>query len=514
MSHTTAPCAVPRSPRIWKTLVLALALSLAAACGPIERDPSGSSGDTGGSGGSIGAGGGGGSGGSGGTGDGGSGGTGDGGSGGTEGTGGTGGSTPPATGEPTLFRPNAPMVLVDTTGEQPGRCGSFETIEGANRRLVVDLDDCTLDDGTPATLVGVVGSVTVRTTSTDTFDVRVGPAGGPAGAIHTVGPLQSATHGFITMLGDGHTLKVEVSGNASADVILEMSAALVPATDGGDYVHLLDRPERWFSANPNDAGCGFRAVWTTLEQVHHASVIRFAEGATGMLGTVHLGPHVWRDTPVTFHMGPAGATGDGLNRWVSTPTDAHFPWTWSSLFLSGASPAQELELRASSDGSPWDVGPEPWVDAVGWLSPARGLVYRPLEVPLEFGPVVTVNEEDVRFETGIPEAVGVVGSLTFDLPQWTTDPSQPPYRWYHVMVASSVDQFPSPLGGCIEDFDWMTAALHQNGRVTTQFISRTDERAGFTMRHYAFVSGLTTQVPERLFEVTARVRIDGVLTRP
>ncbi|AKU91185.1 hypothetical protein [Vulgatibacter incomptus] len=439
-----------------------------------------------------------------------------GGTGGDDGTGGTGGVTPPRPGRAMLIRPTSRLVLVDTADPQASRCGAFDRIEGDKRRLVVDLDDCSLDGAAPMA-AGVIGSVTVRTASTDTFDVRVQPSGGAPGPILTVGPLHSNTHGFITMVGDDRAFTVEVSGRASADVLVEMSAALVPEPDGGQYVHLLDRPERWFSANPNDAQCGFRNVWPKLESVHWVPVVRGGEGATGMFGAVHLGPHEWRDAPITFHMGPAGEGDDvnTLSRWVSTPTDAHFPWTWTSFFATGASAAQEIELRASSEAiNPWELGPEPWVDAVGWLSPRAGLVYRPLDVPLEFDPVVTVTDQDVRFETGIPEAKGVVGSLVFDIPEWSTDPSQPPYRWFHVMVADKAASIPTALGGCIEDFDWMTAALHQNGRVTTQFVSRTDDLARFVMRHYTYVSGLTHPVDESLFDVTVRVRIDGVLTNP
>ncbi|MDI1431799.1 hypothetical protein [Polyangium sorediatum] len=434
-----------------------------------------------------------------------------GGAGGGNGGGGAGGGppTPPALGAPLVFREAAPVVLVDTTNPAGAQCGVVSPIQGNSRRIVVNIDDCGLGSAA-ADVVGVIGSVMVHTTSTESIDVRVEPSDAATpGAPHTVGPLVSATHGFVVMRGADGAFAVEVPGSASAHVLIELGAFLVPEAAGGHYVHLLDQPLRFYAANPNDDG--WKDPWPTLDTVHRYPVLGADQGATGMFGAVHLGPGVWRDAPVTFHMGPAQPSGSGnaLPRWASAPADAHFPWRYTSLFMVGAA-GGEVELRSSSETElGTESGIEPWIDAVGFLSPspADGLVYRPLETPLETpAPVITHNDEDLRFTTGLPEAVGVVGTLVFDLPPF--DPPQG-YRWFHVMVGAGADTFPGALGGGLEGPDWMTAELNQNGKVTTRFVTRTDDEGAFVMRHYAYTSGGLSGV----FEFPVTVRIEGVLTK-
>lgn len=500
-----------------KTLIAALlvysALSACSADAGPGEEAAGGTGGTAGAGGEAGSG----AGGTGGNaGEGGTGGTGAGGSG---GTGGTGGTVEPEPGAAQLFQPlSRRVILVDTRNPETGACGTFAPVEGTNRRLVIDLDDCALPDGVPAEAVGLVGSVSIATASADTFDVRVQASDAAVpGAPNTVSPLTTATHGFITQLGADNAFAVDVEGSATADVLVEISAALVPAGSGGDYVHLLDVPERWFSSHPHDTYCGFRETWGNIEKAFRYPVVGIDQGATGMLGNVHVGPAVWRDERATFFMGPAEAADAGnlLPRWSSTPPGGHFPWSYTSFFMTGASPAGEVEVRGTSDAGTGDTGLEPWVDAVAFLSPNEGLVYRPLDQPLEFDPVVSVSDEDVRFATGIPGAVAVVGTLVFDLPFWNTDPSGAPYRWYFIYTGKDADDFPAGPARCLDDRDWMTAAVNQNGRTSTQFVSALDANGAFTMRHYSVVSGLTDpNTDPALFELTAKVRIDGVLTAP
>ncbi|MDI1476881.1 hypothetical protein [Polyangium sp. y55x31] len=483
------------SPFAPSLLSIALGLALAACAAGVDpkggpsSDGDGGSGDTGGTGGA-----------------------GVGGTGGGNGGGGAGGgpSTPPELGAPLVFRETAPAVLVDTMNPAGAKCGVFPPIQGNSRRIVVNLADCDLGAAT-ADVVGVIGSVTVRTTSLDDIDVRVEPSDAAiSGAPHTVGPLVSATHGFVVMRGADGAFVVEVPGTASADVLVELGAFLVPKAAGGHYVHLLDQPVRFYAANPNDDG--WKDPWPTLGTVHRYPVLGADQGATGMFGAVHLGPGVWRDAPVTFHMGPVQPAGAGndLTRWASAPADSHFPWRYTSLFMVGAE-GGEVELRSSSETEPGtESGIEPWIDAVGFLSPsaADGLVYRPLEKPLETPePVITHNDEDQRFTTGLPEAVGVVGTLVFDLPPFETPQG---YRWFHVMVGATADTFPGALGGGLEGPDWMTAELNQNGKVTTRFVTRTDAEGAFVMRHYAYTSGGASGV----FGVPVTVRIEGALTKP
>ncbi|NUO49400.1 MAG: hypothetical protein HOV80_11145 [Polyangiaceae bacterium] len=427
-----------------------------------------------------------------------------------EGTGGDGvggGTTPVELGPPLKVRETAPLVLVDTRGGNLPSCGTFPHIEGGTRQIVIDLDDCNLGDEA-ADAVGVIGAVTLRTDSTESLDVRIRSTDHTTSPPLTVGPLVSRTHGFSTMLGStDRAFVIDVSGSATADVVLELTALLVPEASGGSYVHLLDQPLRWYASNPNDDG--YREPWYRLDTVLEYPVLGIEDGATGMFGAVHLGPGVWRDTPVSFHMG--GASDDpnaNLTTWSTAPSDAHFPWRYSSVFTVGASNGQ-VEMRSSSEHEPpYESGIEPWIDAVGWLSPSAidGLVYRKLEQPLT-ATVTTTNDETVRFTTGIPEARGVVGTLVFDLPQWNTPQG---YRWFHVMVGATEDTFPGALGGGLEGPDWMTAALNQNGKVTTRFISRTDEDGQFVMRHYAFTSGGATGT----FYVPTEVHVEFVLTNP
>lgn len=442
----------------------------------------------------------------------------------TSGSGGGGqggsGGTPPATpelGAPLLFHPTSRVVLVDTTSPTAGACGAFPRIEGGMRRLVVDLDDCALGAGAPANAVGVVGSVTVRTASTDAIDIHVEATDAAVpGPRYTVGPLQSSSHGFITRLGAAdRAFAIEASGAAALDVTVEISAYLVPAAPGGQYVHLLDRPERWYASNPNDVG--YREPWSTLETVLRYQVLGAEEGATGMFGAVHLGPGVWRDEPCSFYMGPAEPAGadNRLVRWATAPGDTHFPWRHTSFFMVGASAGHKVEMRSSAEGgAPWDTGIEPWIDAVGWLSPKAdgGLVVRPLDVPVEVSdPVVTNNGDDVRFSTGIAEARGVMGTLVFDLPHWPYDEA---YRYFNVMVGATQDVFPGALPGGLEGADFTTVQLNQNGRVTAFFVTRTDAEGAFVMRHYAYASGGSTGAPASLSAVSVRLRVDAVLTAP
>ena len=436
--------------------------------------------------------------------------TGSGGSGGQN----TGGSTgnPPVPGAPLLFQPTSRIVLVDTAS--PASCGAFPRIEGSARRLVIDLDQCDLGAQAPAGAVGVVGSVTVRTDAPEAFEVRVEPTDADVpGPAYTVGPLQTTSHGFITMLGAAdRAFAVEASSSASLDVIVEISGFLVPADAGGQYVHLLDRPERWYASNPNDVG--YRDPWSQMGTVLRYPVLGAQEGATGMFGAVHLGPGVWREELCSFHMGPAGSE-SALVRWSTTPADTHFPWRHTSFFMVGAGVGDEIEMRASADGVlPWDSGIEPWIDAVGWLSPkaAGGLVYRPLGRPLQVNdPVVTNNGDDVRFTTGLSEARGVVGTLDFDLPYWPYDQA---YRYFTVMVGASAAVFPGALPGGLEGADFTTVQLNQNGHVTASFISRTDAEGAFVMRHYSYASGGSTGAPASLSAVSVRLRVDAVLTAP
>ncbi len=423
------------------------------------------------------------------------------------GVGGAGGSgaEAPELGAPLKIQQTSPTKLVDTAAT-PGVCGAAAPVEGANRTLTIDLDDCVIEAPGAAAAVGIFGSISIRAASNPELDVLVGPAGGSPGAPHVVGPLVTTTHGFVTMLGADRAFVVEVPGTGPADVVVELTALLVPASEPAAYVHLLDQPVRWYASNPNDDG--YRDPWYTMGTVHRYPVVGVEEGATGMFGAVHLGPGVWRDNPVSFHMGPPDASSP-LTRWSTAPADAHFPWRYTSFFAVAAG-NDEVEMRASSDFEPaHESGIEPWVDAVGWLSaePAGGLVYRQLDVALR-AEVVTENEETVRFTTGIPEAKGVVGTLVFDLP-----PYNPPqgYRWYHVMVGATEDTFPGALGGGLEGRDWMTASLNQNGKVTTRFVSRTDPEGAFVMRHHAYVSGGATG---GAFEVPAEVRVEAVLTDP
>ncbi|NUP12802.1 MAG: hypothetical protein HOW73_42735 [Polyangiaceae bacterium] len=420
-----------------------------------------------------------------------------------EGTGG--GVTTPEIGPALKIRAVTPSLLVDTSSSTGARCGAFAPIGAGERRVVVDFDDCALDVDGASIAVGIVGSVTVRSTATTDLEVFVGPASaGSGGEPHIVGPLVTTTHGFTTLLDEDRMFAVEVPGNAAADVAIELTAVLVPESEDGSYFHLLEQPLRWYAANPNDDG--FRDPWLTMGTVHRYPVLGDDEGATGMFGAVHLGPGVWRDNPVSFHMGPADAP--DVTRWSTAPADSHFPWRYSSLFFVGASNG-EVELRASSDFEPpTESGIEPWVDAIGWLSPSSdgGLVYRPLTAPLE-ATVVAQNDETFRLTTNLPEAKGVVGSIDFELP-----PFNPPqgYRWFHVMVGATEDTFPGALGGGLEGPDWMTAGLNQNGRVTVRFITKTDGAGAFVIRHYAFTSGGATGV----FPVPTHVRVDAVLTDP
>lgn len=422
-----------------------------------------------------------------------------------QGGGGDGGSPPEIElGDALVFRQTAPAVLVDTRAGSAS-CGVFAPIDGAERRIVIDLDDCGLDPSA-ADAVGVVGSFTLRTDSTASIDVRVGPSGAAvAGAPHTVGPIVSSTHGFVTLLGTDRAFVVEVPGTATADVVVELSAILVPEASGGDYMHLLDQPLRWYAANPNDDG--FKDPWSRMDTVHQYSVLGAEEGATGMFGAVHLGPGVWRDERVAFHMGPAQA--NAPTKWSTAPVDAHFPWRYTSLFAVGAQDGQ-VELRASSDDvPPYDSGIEPWIDAIGWFSPSptNGLVYRPLSQPLKAS-VKAVNEQSVRLTTGVAEAKGVVGTLVFELPPYNAEDS---YRWCHIMVGATEDTFGGALGGGLEGPDWMTAGLNQNGKVTVRFVSKTDDEGAFVMHMHSYVSGIPVQAD---FDVPVEVHVEAMLTDP
>ncbi|WP_373044432.1 hypothetical protein [Vulgatibacter sp.] len=472
-----------------------LLLCAAAGCGAADGDTTSENAGPIGGGGAGGQGGAGGAGGSGGS----------GGAGGAGGAGGSGGSQQqPVQGAPLVFRSTERLVLVDTADAQASLCGTFAQVSGTSRQLVVDLDAC--GAAIPAEAVGLVGSVTVDTTSTETIEVQVQASGAAvAGAGNVVGPLQTATHGFLTQVGSDRAFVVDVGGSDAAHVRVEMSAALVPEDAGGDYVHLLDQPLRWYAANPNDDG--FRDVWPTTDSVLRYPVAGADEGATGMFGAVHLGPGVWRDERVGFHMGAAqpASAGNVLPRWSSVPVDGHFPWRYSSFFATGASAAQEIEMRASA--ATYDTGIEPWVDVVGYFSATPGLVYRPLDRPLAFAPDIHVNDEDVRFDTGFTDVEGVVGTLTFDLPSWPYDERN---RWFFVMAGANAETFGGALGGGLEGPDWMTAGLNQNGRVTVRFTTRT-EAGRFVMRHYAYVAGGSSEDPS-YHEVTVQVRIDGVLT--
>ncbi|APR86105.1 Hypothetical protein A7982_11454 [Minicystis rosea] len=435
----------------------------------------------------------------------------------TTGTGGqnTGGSInqPPEPGAPLLFQLTRRIALVDTQSAGAA-CGAFARIEGNARRLVIDLDQCDLGPEAPAGAVGVIGAVTVRADTAETFEVRVEPTGAAVpGPAYTVGPLQTTSHGFITLLGQAdRAFAIEASGSTSLDVLVEISGFLVPAATGGQYVHLLDRPERWYASNPNDVG--HRDPWSELGTVLSYPVLGADFGATGMLGAVHLGPGVWREVPSSFYMGPAGSDGP-LVRWSTTPADTHFPWRHTSFFVVGAGLGKEVEMRADAEGVvPWDTGIEPWIDAVGYLSPkpAGGLVYRPLAKPLRVtNPVVTHNGDDVRFTTGLPEARGVAGTLDFDLPHWPYDHA---YRYFTVMVGATTSVFPGALPGGLEGPDFTTVQLNQNGHVTATFMTRTDAEGAFVMRHYSYASGGSTGAPAELSAVSVRMRVDAVLTEP
>jgi hypothetical protein len=216
-------------------------------------------------------------------------------------------------------------------------------------------------------------------------------------------------------------------------------------------------------------------------------------------------------------MGPAAPPGseNRLVRWATAPGDTHFPWRHTSFFLVGAGVEKEIEMRGSAEGvPPWDTGIEPWIDAVGWLSPeaSGGLVVRPLDRPLEVtDPVVTHNGDDVRFTTGLPQARGVMGTLVFDLPHWPYDAS---YRYFNVMVGATASVFPGALPGGLEGPDFTTVQLNQNGRVTASFVTRTDAEGAFVMRHYSYSSGGSTGAPASLSAVSVRLRVDAVLTSP
>ncbi len=416
------------------------------------------------------------------------------------------GPGPVVRGAAQVFRALPTVVLLDTARPADGVCGVFASLSGSQRRLRVDVDDC---PGVPAEARGLVGSLTVDTTSTETLEVRLeaSDAAFPS-APHVVGPLQTNTHGFLTQLGADRAFIIEVPGTATADVRVELTAVLVPESAGGDYVHLLPQPVRWLATNPNDDG--FRDIWTTLDQVLRYPVVGAAEGATAMFGAVHLGPHVWRSERVAFHLGASdpSATSHTLPRWSSVPVDGHFPWRYSSFFLAPAGVNAQVEVRGSAAVDPFDTGLEPWVDAVGYLSPNRGLVYRPLSRPLVAPSGVHHNDEDVTYSTGLTDVEGVTGTLSFELPDW---PYEERNRWFFVHVARDATAFPGALGGGLEGPDWMTAGLNQNGRVTVRFTSRVTSNGQFVMRHYSYVAGGSAVSPA-FHAVTVQVRIDGLLT--
>ncbi|MFZ5445702.1 MAG: hypothetical protein ACOZQL_37260, partial [Myxococcota bacterium] len=359
-----------------------------------------------------------------------------------------------------------------------------------------------------ADAVGLLGSLIVDSASGETFDVRVQPSGAADGAPNVIGPLQTNTHGVWTQLGSDRAFLIEATGTAAADVRFELAGVLVPEAAGGDGVQLLDQPVRWLATNPNDTG--FRAPWTALEDVLHYPVLGAEQGATGMLGALHLGPAVWRSERVSVHLGPhePTATTNTLTRWSTVPVDGHFPWRYSSFFVTPAGAGQEVELRASSDTGAFDTGPEPWVDAVGFFSPQAPLAFRPLSRPLVAPARGHVNDEDVLVSTGLSGIEGVTGTITFDLPVWPWDERN---RWTFVHVAQDTTRFPGALGGGLEGPDWMTAGLNQNGRVTVRFVSRVTSGGQFAVRHYTYVAGGSSVDPS-YHVVTVNLRVDGVFT--
>lgn len=425
-------------------------------------------------------------------------------------TGGDGGmqTTPVALGAPQHFVPVGRVVLVDSADPQASACPGVGGFTAQQRRVEIDLTQCV---GLHTDAVGFVGSLTVETAAQDTFDVRLEPSDAAVrSAPHVIGPLQTNGHGVLVQFGAQRTLVLEASGTAPARVRIDVSAFLVPAARGGDFVHLLERPVRWLATNPNDDG--FKTVWSNLSDVIREPVLGADDGATAMLGTVHLGPGVWRDERITFHMGPANvmASSNELPRWSSVPVDGHFPWRYSSFFLAKAGDQQQVELRASSASGLDDTGPEPWVDAVGYLAPHAGLELRPLSRPLVAPPQVHANDQLATFSTGLTGIAGVTGTLTFDLPNWPFDERN---RWFFVHVAKDEAQFPGALGGGLEGADWMTAGLNQNGRVTVRFTTRVTPAGQFVMRHFSYVAGGSSVAPS-YHQVTVNLRVDGVLAEP
>ncbi len=387
---------------------------------------------------------------------------------------------PPDAGAPVALGPAQVFVPLSTPV-------TFDrTVTAAQRRITV------APPAMPASTVGVVGSLTFETASTETLDLHLEPAG----SVMTVGPLQSHVHCFMVQLDAAGAFTIDVPGTATGTLRFALTAALVPEAAGGQYVHLLDQPVRWLATSPNDDG--FREIWTRLSETLRYEIVGAAQGATAMLGAVHVGPHVWRDERITLNLGGAA--------WASVPVDGHFPWRYSSFFLAPASSSQQLDVTASWASGIDDDGLEPWVDAVGYLSPSASLVYRPLPTA-RVATVQQDNNSPVQLSTGLSGVSGVFGTLTFDLPHWPYDERN---RWFFVHVGADESTFPGALGGGLEGPDWMTAGLNQNGRVTVRFVSRVTPSGTFVMRHHSYVAGGSSEAAS-YHRLTVQVRIEGAL---
>ncbi len=155
---------------------------------------------------------------------------------------------------------------------------------------------------------------------------------------------------------------------------------------------------------------------------------------------------------------------------------------------------------------------------MGYLAPAEGLVYRPLDRPIEFDARELANEEVAKYALGIAGVEAVAGSLVLDALDWNTDPEAPPYRVFELHVAHHEDAMPTlPAVGdhCRGDLspEWSTAWFNHNGQVTTSFVSRADGEGAFLVRHFVTSTGGSIVDPA-LSSLSVRVRVDGVFTTP
>ncbi|UJR80128.1 hypothetical protein [Sandaracinus amylolyticus] len=282
--------------------------------------------------------------------------------------------------------PVRPVAIVDTRAPIAA-CGAHVALDAAHPHIDVSLDACAdLELPLGATALAATLTIVPRELGA-TVEVRAGaPESLAAQPITRAGPHDAWTSGLLASLGAARTLRIETTNGAAADVVLELTAVLAPPGPGARGVRFLDRPVRLYTTRWDEAG-----VWhgptsadvdgrLALNEIAEDPLGALPNDVVGLIGVAHVGPDGLCDEGAFVSLGPARSEGDtgGLARIATCAPESTFPSRSSTAFVIGASPSQQLVLRADRADA------LVYLDVVAYLVPYRegDALYHPLAAPL------------------------------------------------------------------------------------------------------------------------------------